>query len=606
MSYPTYGDIVTLVRARTPTRWLLFLLVVVPLLLLLLWYIHRTFVNTIYLDGFMYVPLIGRFLEGNWSLGDLFVRFGEHMVVGYGLLSLLNAKFLALNMQLDPVMFLAASSVIAAIVYAECSRVFSTVRLYVLGILFVPLGFLCFSLVAPPGMMMSTQFMWGSTVALLIAWFVQRDFYTSGMGSPRRHWSLIMVLILVPLYFLLLSGAYFPGLVLGLGATYIFRALLTGKWRERRIVLVVAVGLMCVLCYGYYVFVAQAIQEEATSSGILHYFSDPVGTVKSYLAGIGGGLMDGHTLEYTGVPVIILGGVMAAIGVVALWLFVRTRMYAKTYLPVYCMFYSLGIMTSVYIGRGLTSGWGAITAEWYSFHLRFFVIGVVWILLYALVQRLRYIRAGKARLVNWRSWPVALALVALALVFACHAIANVAQWQRGPSVHAWLAEKRNALLFPQFYENASDVLLWPEEAVVKCRAILVQHELSCFSPRGWADVVGDSHNGILRVSGWYADDWIGRKGYAVFTAQAEGELSFNGYVPEFIPSNHVEVYINDEAVFAADLAGGDRAAFSGRVQAGSNIIAVTCERAASPLSRGVGLDSRPLALHLTLRFKQAS
>jgi hypothetical protein len=593
--------------AISARRWLPFLIFLVPVVIVLLLYINRTFVDTVFLDGFIFVPTIGSFLEGNVRLGDLIVRFGEHLIFGYGALSLLNAKILALDMRLDPVMFMAAYTMTAAIVYAECSRVFNHVRLIIFGILFVPLGLLCFSLVAPPGMSMTTQFAWGSAVALLIAWFLQRDFDTSKESRHRPYWPIIAILILVPIYFLIFSGAYFPGLVLGLGAMYVFRAFITGCWRDRGLVILAAVIVICALSYYYYVFVAFHLYSGQGSlwNHIAHLFTDPIDTGKYYLAGIGAGLIDLHTLERANPEIfLVLGGVMAVVSAVALWLFVRTGMYRKTYLPVYCMFYSLGVMIAVHVGRGLIGNWGWIANDWYSFHLRFFTIGVVWILLYVIYERVCRSRVGEVRLVEWRSWPVVFAISAILFVGACHAAANIAQWQRGLSVHAWMAEKRNALLFPEFYDNADAVLLWPPEDVAKCRAILEEHELSCFSPRGWADVVADSRDGILRF-GWDRDDWIGRKGYAVLIAQDEATISFDGYMPEFIPKNYVEVRLNDEVIFAGDLAGGARLSFAGHLRKGRNIITVNCERAVSPSSLGINPDMRPLALHLNIQLKQA-
>jgi hypothetical protein len=367
-------------------RCLPFLVVLIPAILILVWYIQRTYINTVYLDAFIFDPLIDQFLNGNSSLNSLFIfgRFGEHLIVGYGILSLLNAKFLALDMRLDPFMFLVASTVSAAIVYAECIKVFSNVRSIILGLIFLPLSFLCFSLVAPPLMNMSTQFVWGSTVAFLIAWFMEHEFHTATVDRPR--WPLMGALILIPVYFLLFSGAYFPGLVLGLGAMYFFHGIFTGKWFEHRIALVAMEGAICVVSYGYYMLVLPAAQQAASAHGFVHYFTDPMGTLLFYISGIGSSLMDLHTLESAPSLVLVVGGIMVGITLVALWLYIHTGMYLKTYLPVYCIFYSLGIMTAVRVGRGLFGDWGWITNEWYSFHLRFFAIGVVWILIYVLVD----------------------------------------------------------------------------------------------------------------------------------------------------------------------------------------------------------------------------
>ena len=368
-------------------RWLPFLVELMLAIMISLLYIRRTFVNTVFLDGFFFVPLEGSFLKGDMLLTYLFSNFGEHLLVGYDLLSLFNAKFLALDMRLDPVMFVAAYAGTATIVYAECSRVFSSIRPFILGILFIPLGFLCFSLVAPPLIFMSTQFAWGSTVALMIAWFLQRDFSTSTASSPRPRWPIIGVLILIPLYYLVFSGSYFPGLIIGLGAMYVFRGILTGKWIERRIIIVAVEGAVCTLLYMYYIFVLHGAKGTA-SQGVLLYFKNPVETIMWYFSGIGAGLMDQHTLEAMPETGLILGGAMAVISVVAIWLFIRKGMCRKTYLPVYCMFYTVGIITSVCVGRGTFGDYLWMTNDWYSFHLRFFVIGVVWILLYVLVDAL--------------------------------------------------------------------------------------------------------------------------------------------------------------------------------------------------------------------------
>lgn len=196
---------------------------------------------------------------------------------------------------------------------------------------------------------------------------------------------------------------------------------------------------------------------------------------------------------------------------------------------------------------------------------------------------------------------VVFVVVSLVFIFSCQMVANVAQWERGPSIHAWLEEKRNVLLFPQYANNVSDVLLWPEEEIAKDRTILEQHALSSFSPRGGlADVFADSPDGIYRFSGWYSDDWIGCQGYAVFNSESESEISFDGFVPEFIPTNNVEVRLNNYVVFVGDLAGGARTSFTGHLRKGINVVNVTSEREVIPASLGINPDLRPMAFHLII------
>jgi len=363
-------------------RWLPFFVVLIPAVLILLWYIQRSYVNTVYLDAFMNVPSIDHYFHGNLTLDDLFPTGLQHLLPGYAIIAILNAHFFALDMRLDPILFLVSSVVIAAIIYAECLKVFNRVHSIALGIIFVPLAFLCFSLVAPPIMNMATQFMCGSAIALLIGWLLQRDFDKSAQGLSGSRWSLIGIFILIPIYFVFFASGYFPGLVVGLFAMYIFHSLITGKWLEKRMLLIGIEVFMGIVFFFSYVIFRQSGQGGETLRELTQYLTDPINNMLFYIAGIGGSLTSAFTM--TPSIILILGGIMAVISLVAVWLFFSSGMYHKTYLPIYCMAYTLGAITAIRIGRGMNSDYGWITNEWYGFHLRFFVIGVVWILLYVL------------------------------------------------------------------------------------------------------------------------------------------------------------------------------------------------------------------------------
>jgi hypothetical protein len=202
-----------------------------------------------------------------------------------------------------------------------------------------------------------------------------------------------------------------------------------------------------------------------------------------------------------------------------------------------------------------------------------------------------------------KSWLIAFVLVSLVFIFGCQIMANVAQWNRGPFVHAWMEDKRNALLFPQFFENVSSVLLWPEGEVALDRMILKQYKLSAFSQQNIAEIIAGNPDHILRFPNWYDDNWIGRQGYAIMNAESEDNVSFDGYAPEFIPKNHIEVRLNNETIFARDMAGGEKVSFDGGLRKGTNEVAVSCDREVSPVSIGVNSDARPIAFRLLINRK---
>lgn len=582
------------------TKWWPLLIVVVPATAFLLLYVQRTYVDVVVLDGFVHVPYIGAALAKGGSLGDLVQApfSGEHLLLAYRLLLFANAKLLALDMRLDPVMFVVASAATAWILFAECARIFRSLRPSLLLLAFLPLGFLSFSLVAPPLFLMTTQFVWGTVVALLIAFLVQRDFDPEQQERPFLRRPLARALILIPVYFVV-SGAYFPGLVLGLAGVFVFRRLLErSRWLEHRVVLMAAVILPCAAAYTY--FMSGATRPSSTSGGIMTFFTDPLGSLLSYLAAIGASLLDSHTVAKTSSPVLGAVGLAGAFMiVVSLWIFVKTKMYLKTYLPVYCIFYSLGIVTAVRTGR--TSGWRWIGNEWYAFHLRFFLIGVAWILVHTTIELLHERRATTVPPARRGSWLLAFTILAAVFISGCQLQSNVAQWNRSRYVKEYYDQKRLALLYPQLFDDPAEILLWPANQVARARVVLEKYSLSSFSARSRDEIDRRLKRQTLRGSDWYGDDWIGRDGRALLVAARPSPINFWAQVPGFLPRNHCEFRLNDAVIFAGELTQGKTKSLSGRLQSGVNTVTVACTDSVSAASKGQGADGRPLAVHVKIK-----
>ena len=231
-------------------------------------------------------------------------------------------------------------------------------------------------------------------------------------------------------------------------------------------------------------------------------------------------------------------------------------MYEQTYLPLYCLAYPLGVVTAIRVGRASIGNWAWVGNEWYVFHYRFFAIGVVWILVYAAVT---VVRQGWRPSRSWRNsgtLVMALVLVTAVLVGGSHLISNGKQWRRGPYVQSWLAEKRNALLFPQFYADPDAVLLMPGGDSNEARAILEKYHLSSFSARSMATLDGGRDFSILPVKGWSGDGWIGERGVGVVIAKSDGTAQLTAFVPEFLPGNDVEVTVGGETVFTGNIPAG--------------------------------------------------
>ena len=164
-------------------------------------------------------------------------------------------------------MFVAASASIAAIIYADFTSQMAGMRASLDALLSAPLLFLCFSLVAAPGALMSTQFVWGTVVALLIAWLLQREFRRPRQGSPWLTANTGGAIVLTVAYFLLFSGAYFPGFLAGIAAMALAHRLCRRRRLERRYW--VLAGTILAAAAGYSWWASRSTGQGNASGGLV-------------------------------------------------------------------------------------------------------------------------------------------------------------------------------------------------------------------------------------------------------------------------------------------------------------------------------------------------
>ena len=576
----------------------LFGVITLPLLVISFIYVGRTWVDAVFLDGFIHIPLVGRFMAGTLDFSELLIPRGEHILSGYAVLTLLNAQFLDLDMRLDPVMFVLSFLLLSAVVYLECAKILRQEKRWILALVFFPLALISFSLTAPPGILMSTQFTWGTSMALVVAWFLQNDFDRESL-APRATWPVVGALTVMLVYFLVFSGSYFPGLVFGLAGMISLRRVAERKKLDWRVGAVLLTAAVCSFLYFYRVFVAQRWPESISlPQRMVHIVHTPIDTLLTYFSGFGAGLVDQNSVVNHISTLLYLGGIMAVIAGFALWLYVRAGLHRVSYLPVFCVCYVVGIISAIRLGRSQNGDWRWIANDWYSFHLRLFGLGAAWMLLLAIVsyRRLRSARPQGASLTGWRT---ALALASLAFILSCHAFANYHQWSRGiNNVRGWAEEKHMALLFPEFTDQS--VLLWGPDEVISDRAILEKYHLSSFSAHSWNEVQARSQDGLIRFNSWYSDNWLGENASVIFFAGSSDDLEVIMQVPGFIHAAVVEVVLNGKVLFSGPLTAGQAKLIAGRVRAGRNVLTIRTDRSVVPAKAGISGDLRPLSLHINV------
>jgi len=161
--------------------------------------------------------------------------------------------------------------------------------------------------------------------------------------------------------------------------------------------------------------------------------------------------------------------------------------------------------------------------EWYSFHLYFYLIGVLWILFYDIICKYSLLSKKSLKsLFNDNKWTVIILTISILWIFSFQIVSNLAQWRRGPYIHQWLETKREAMLFPT--DESLPSLLWEKQDTIRAIATLKKYKLSVFRE----DIPVEK---IMKLSGWNSDGWISRNARMRIMSGQQGILSMSIYVP---------------------------------------------------------------------------
>lgn len=487
-------------------------------------YINRSFIDVTFLDGLMPLPMIEKYFQGNLSLTDINMSWGQHRLIGYSLIYLANTVFFGLNIKLEPYIFLLSYFSIGLVLYFVYKKFLKTFFKnsfrWWMELSYLPILFLIFSLVHAPGMYMTTQFVVGTLFFVLVI-----KFFDLICLDSKKWLDLIWFLILISIYFVFFSGANFGGMILGFVICSSLKILISNK-KKPSFFWLISILFTIFLTVGY-LSLNRVDQDGVGLIGkIVIFLSRFSESFLAILAGISGTTLDIHTFQEKlggrDIFVLINGGVLFLLGLYSIFKYVFLKIYKFTYIPLLLISYSIGFMMIARLGR-LDGGWMWPMNDWYSFHLYFYLVGVLWILFYdILIKYVRLSRKSFKFLFIRNKWTVIIFIFSIFWIFSFQTLSNLAMWQRGPYVQQWLEVKRLALLYPT--DESLEFLLWPKDDSLKAIEILKNHKLSVFRE--------DAHPGkIIKLSGWNSDSWIEKSAKARITSGKEGNLSMNVYLP---------------------------------------------------------------------------
>lgn len=427
---------------------------------LLIQYVETTYPQAVFLDGLMQVPLLQKWDAGTFTLSDAMQPWVEHRLPFYHLFFIANAHLFGLDAKAEPYWFVICYTALAVSLYfpfrASLKALLPESSRFAQAFAFLPILFAVFSLVHAPGQFMTTQFVTGTVV------FAASCLIYSRIATGSKSWADVGYFCGAILFYVaFLSGAYLGGalisLIVGFAASF---AISRRPSRQLLVATIFAVAAM----------VIYVVLTPTSSGSILSKFVDmlthPFRALLALIAGLSGATLDMSTwqevLRRDPTIVIANGLLLLAIGTLAVWRFFATGLHHKTIAPLLLIFYTLGTIFTVHLGR--IEDWSWIISIWYSFHLMYFLVGVFWALSPDLV-RMRHV------------WTV-LAAASVAIVLPSAAFSNYWQSVRAPHIYVWLDAKRTAALNPT--DENLDQLLWTRSESLAAITYLKERHLGPF------------------------------------------------------------------------------------------------------------------------------
>lgn len=508
-------------------KYSIFISILLLFTLLLSFYIQRRYVDVPFLDGLGPIPLVDKFFKKTLTLQDINMKGAEHLLIGYALIYLFNASIFGLNMKIEPYIFLFCYFMIGIIIFISYKKLFSSLSIKNINwiqISYIPILFIIFSLVHPPGELMTTQFVIGTLFFSLMAFYMDKIFTEK---SNFRYF--ISYIVSVILYIVFFSSAYLVGALVSILFGSILWYFLKKNKQNRAFVFLGSI--ITILLSLWYINNNQfsGYNGQNLITKLVVFLTDWSTTLKSIIAGISASTLDIHTYsERLGNHEIILllnGIILMIIGIYSFYIYFKNKIYERSFFPLFLCIYSLTTIATIRLGRS-NGGWLQPINDWYSFHLYFYLVAILEILFSDfLIKNKNNLTIKKMSIwISGNRFYFFSILASIVIIFFMSLISNINKWDRAKYEKEWLEAKRQAILFPD--NKSLGLLLWDKKASLAAIEIMKKYKLSVFRQ--------SNLDNIIKSSEWNSDGWIGKNARALLVSKDKGELWMSVYVPKVV------------------------------------------------------------------------
>lgn len=334
-------------------------------------------------DQWHYVTMLTEYFDTGFDFHFLTLQHGEHLQLGYNLWFFLNGLWFGLNTQLELFIGLFCLGGFLVILYREFGKSLThnssplQRQMMFLPMLMVGLSF--HQIISFTYSMLSFVVFIGALLMMLFVSSLNK--YLIGRDAA---YSLVPFMAVT----LLLLGVSVAGsgwvVYLGAGVTTIFSWVVTHRPAHKKII-ILAVGLLVLIAALLWInSFGDSRKPPGSPSGVLYVFEHLNQVIPFVLIMLANSILDINLFQRMDLLgwVYGVGGAIALLYVIALYLFYKTRMWEKTYVPLYLISY-VGILSlALLVYRFPVFGVMGAAFPRYATSLQLGWLGVLWVVIY--------------------------------------------------------------------------------------------------------------------------------------------------------------------------------------------------------------------------------
>jgi len=353
-------------------------------------YVWTTATDLVFRDDMYMIKggLVESYLKGTLTFADLWRPAAAMRILGYNVLQIANIKWFSMNSRIIVLLvpFLMLSS--ALLIYRDYRKSLVPERSpQFIAATFLVLTLIIFNVIQWEGLTFGYGFVFQSPMPFFIASFVSLELFLT-TGARRKYWALVF--ILPALAVLVFGGTHSFSFAPALGSTFLCylltrRSRLTKDFWCR--VLLISVFLS-VIAFLYMYGIHHNDYFPNSSYHAAEVFARPLESLQFLLAAFGASVIGVDAAYFTFHIIVVIGLIVVLLYALALVLFFRSRMYERTYLPLFLIMQTFFYLVFMTMGRfvyGIDYG----MASRYTCVSVYGLVALTWIFIFLLARPVR-------------------------------------------------------------------------------------------------------------------------------------------------------------------------------------------------------------------------